>query len=101
MDFEGYPVILNDTAGIRTAKSEVEKIGINRAVIKAETSDLILILSDNDDFLREEPRHLNCISEINDEFIEYYPHPGQSDLTKFLKRENFDSRLSRLRKRFR
>jgi len=28
-------------------------------------------LSDNDDFLREEPRHLNCISEINDEFIEY------------------------------
>ena len=58
-------------------------------------------LSDNDDFLREEPRHLNCISEINDEFIEYYPHPGQSNLTKFLKRENFDSRLSRLRKRFR
>ena len=58
-------------------------------------------LSDNDDFLREEPRHSSCISEIKDEFIEYYPHPGQSDLTKFLKRENFDSRLSRLRKRFR
>lgn len=58
-------------------------------------------LSDNDDFLREEPRHLNCISEINDEFIEYYPHPGQSDVTKFIKRKNFDSRLSRLRKRFR
>ena len=58
-------------------------------------------LSDNDDFLREEPRHLNCISEINDEFIEYYPHPGQSDDSKFLKRKDFDSRLSRLRKRFR
>ena len=36
MDFEGFPVILNDTAGIRTTKSEVEKIGIKRALEKAE-----------------------------------------------------------------
>ena len=50
MDFEGFPVVLNDTAGIRSAKSEVEKIGINRALEKAETSDLILVLSDNEDF---------------------------------------------------
>ena len=50
MDFEGFPVILNDTAGIRSAETEVEKIGINRALEKAEISDLILILSDNGDF---------------------------------------------------
>ena len=50
MDFEGFPVILNDTAGIRNAVSEVEKIGVNRALEKAELSDLILILSDNGDF---------------------------------------------------
>ena len=50
MDFEGFPVILNDTAGIRSAVSEVEKIGVNRALEKAELSDLILILSDNGDF---------------------------------------------------
>ena len=50
MDFEGFPVILNDTAGIRSAKSEVEKIGIKRALEKAENSDLILILSDNENF---------------------------------------------------
>ncbi len=50
MDFSGFPVILNDTAGIRNAKSEVEKIGINRALEKAENSDLVLILSDNEDF---------------------------------------------------
>ena len=37
MDFEGYPVILNDTAGIRSAKSEIEKIGIERALEKAKT----------------------------------------------------------------
>ena len=50
MDFEGFPVILNDTAGIRNSESEVEKIGVNRALEKAELSDLILILSDNEDF---------------------------------------------------
>ena len=50
MDFEGFPVILNDTAGIRNAKSEVEKIGVKRALEKAELSDLVLILSDNEDF---------------------------------------------------
>ena len=50
MDFEGYPVVLNDTAGIRNAKSEVEKIGIERALEKAKVSDIVLVLSDNEDF---------------------------------------------------
>ena len=50
MDFEGFPVILNDTAGIRSTKSEVEKIGIKRALEQAKLSDIILILSDNEDF---------------------------------------------------
>ena len=42
MDFEGFPVVLNDTAGIRNAKSKVEKIGIGRALEKAKISDVIL-----------------------------------------------------------
>ena len=50
MDFEGFPVILNDTAGIRRAGSEVEKIGIKLALEKAKSSDLVLVLSDNEDF---------------------------------------------------
>ena len=50
MDLEGFPVILNDTAGIRSTNSEVEKIGIKRALEKAGSSDLILVLSDNEDF---------------------------------------------------
>ena len=41
MDFDGYPIILNDTAGIRPAKSEIEKIGIQKALDKAEKSDFI------------------------------------------------------------
>ena len=47
LDFDGYPIILNDTAGIRSTKSEIEKIGIKNAIQKADKSDLILILSDN------------------------------------------------------
>ena len=50
LDFDGFPVILNDTAGLRKTNSNVEKIGINRALKKAEISDLILILSDSGDY---------------------------------------------------
>ena len=50
LDFDGYPIILNDTAGIRSTKSDIEKIGIKRALEKAQKSDLILILSDNANF---------------------------------------------------
>ena len=50
MDFEGFPVNLIDTAGVRNTESEVEKIGVKRALEKAELSDLILILSDNENF---------------------------------------------------
>jgi tRNA modification GTPase len=50
LDFEGYPIILNDTAGIRSTKSEIEKIGIKNAIEKADKSDLILILSDSENF---------------------------------------------------
>ena len=41
--FGGFPIILNDTAGLRKTSSKVEKIGINRALNRAEKSDLILI----------------------------------------------------------
>ena len=50
LDFDGFPVILNDTAGLRKTNSNVEKIGISRALRKAEASDIILILSDCGDF---------------------------------------------------
>ena len=50
LDFEGYPIILNDTAGIRLTESKIENIGIKKALDKARKSDLILILSDDDNF---------------------------------------------------
>ena len=51
LDFKGFPVLLNDTAGIREPTSKIEKIGIKKALNKAKNSDVILILSDKDDFI--------------------------------------------------
>ena len=51
LDFAGYPVFLNDTAGIRESKSKIEKLGIKKAINKAKKSDVVLILSDTCDFI--------------------------------------------------
>ena len=51
LDFGGFPVFLSDTAGVRNSKSKIEKIGIAKAIKKANDSDIILILSDKNDFL--------------------------------------------------
>ena len=47
INIDGFPVILADTAGIRTSKNEIEKKGILLAVNKSKESDLSLIMIDN------------------------------------------------------
>jgi tRNA modification GTPase len=47
LNLDGYPVILADTAGIREAKSEVEKKGISLALGKSKESDLNIVVIDN------------------------------------------------------
>lgn len=46
LDLGGVPVIVTDTAGIRTARGKVEEEGIKRALAKAEAADLLLWLVD-------------------------------------------------------
>ena len=46
LDFEGYPVRLIDTAGLREEGSEIEKEGMARARQRMEDADLILELVD-------------------------------------------------------
>ncbi|MDC6465306.1 tRNA uridine-5-carboxymethylaminomethyl(34) synthesis GTPase MnmE [Pelagibacteraceae bacterium] len=44
LDLDGYPVIISDTAGIRSSKNEIEKKGIKIALKRAEDADLRLII---------------------------------------------------------
>lgn len=53
----GVPVVLVDTAGLRTASDEVERIGVARARDEAARADLILWLGDPE----LAPDHPNCL----------------------------------------
>jgi tRNA modification GTPase len=46
MDFGGYSVILADTAGLRAAAGSIEAEGVRRALARAESADLVLLLLD-------------------------------------------------------
>jgi tRNA modification GTPase len=52
LNLDGYPVIVSDTAGIRSSKNEIEKKGIKIALKRAEDADLKLVIvsSKNDHF---------------------------------------------------
>lgn len=49
MDLNGYAVTLLDTAGLREGEDEVEAIGIERAIQRAEASDLRIFLMEPDE----------------------------------------------------
>jgi len=44
LNLNGYPVIVSDTAGIRSSKNEIEKKGIKIALKRAEDADLTLVI---------------------------------------------------------
>ncbi|WP_420960545.1 tRNA uridine-5-carboxymethylaminomethyl(34) synthesis GTPase MnmE [Brucella sp. IR073] len=46
LDLGGIPVFVTDTAGLRETEGAVEKIGIERARLRAATADLVLLLED-------------------------------------------------------
>lgn len=46
LDIAGYPVVLVDTAGIRPSDDEIEAEGIRRALERAESADLKLVMFD-------------------------------------------------------
>lgn len=49
LDLAGYPVTIADTAGIRESLDEIEKEGINRALKRAESADIKIIMISADD----------------------------------------------------
>ncbi|WP_438954889.1 tRNA uridine-5-carboxymethylaminomethyl(34) synthesis GTPase MnmE [Cognatiyoonia sp.] len=49
MDLDGLPVTFIDTAGIRTSNDTIEQLGIERALKRAQTSDLRVFIIENND----------------------------------------------------
>ena len=58
LEIDGIPIRIIDTAGIRNAKDEVEKIGIKKAKEVAETADLIIAIFDITKKLDEEDKKI-------------------------------------------
>lgn len=58
LEIDGIPIRIIDTAGIRNAKDEVEKIGIKKAKEVAETADLIIAIFDITKKIDEEDKKI-------------------------------------------
>ncbi len=71
MDLQGLPVTFLDTAGLRETSDEVEGLGIQRALSRAQMADLRVILTDNGALppaLQTEPSDIlrNGKADLND-----------------------------------
>ena len=63
VNINGIPLKLVDTAGIRNAKDEVEKIGINKSKEIANEADLIIAIFDSSKELTDEDKEILEISK--------------------------------------
>ncbi|MAQ71008.1 MAG: tRNA uridine-5-carboxymethylaminomethyl(34) synthesis GTPase MnmE [Alphaproteobacteria bacterium] len=69
LDISGYPVILSDTAGLRPSmlgKSDQDKIeseGIRRAIERAQSADVVILLFDGDKDIAKQQDTLSLIDE--------------------------------------
>lgn len=58
VNVNGVPLKLIDTAGIRNTTDQVEKIGVERSRKALDAADLVLLLIDNSELLKDEDRKL-------------------------------------------
>ena len=68
MDLDGLPVTILDTAGLRDTNDLIETEGIHRAIERANTSDLVIVLSEDGKGLPEinNPNTLQFISKCDE-----------------------------------
>ncbi len=76
---EGIPVLLTDTAGIRRSTDEIEAIGVERAKREAADADLLIVVIDASESLREEDRFV--LEEVSS--VRHVVALNKSDLPSF------------------
>lgn len=69
ISIEGVPLKIIDTAGIRKANDEVEKIGVNKAKEIAQKSDIIIAIFDSNKKLNEEDKEILDLLENRNAII--------------------------------
>ena len=68
MDLDGLPVTMLDTAGLRETNNLIETKGITRAIERANSSDLVVMLTEDGETLPEikNPKTLTFISKCDE-----------------------------------
>jgi tRNA modification GTPase len=61
---DGVPVLLIDTAGIRSSGDEIETMGVERARREAADADLLIVVIDGSETLRDEDRFV--LAEVSE-----------------------------------
>jgi len=69
ISIDGIPLKIIDTAGIRDAKDEVEKIGVKKSMDIAEKSDIIICIFDNSRELNDEDIQILNIAKNKNSII--------------------------------
>ena len=88
--FEGIPLVLIDTAGIRDTKDKLEQLGIERSREKLKQADMVLLLVDGSKPLAEEDMHLL-------EIVKDKPHillVNKNDLGQQIQKGQLQTRFS-------
>lgn len=67
IDYEGIPIILTDTAGLRETTDVVEKIGVDKSYEAIENSNVIIFMADISDIERAEASKI-LLDEIKEKF---------------------------------
>lgn len=93
LDFSGFPILITDTAGIRSTSDEIENLGIKKSINKAKESDLKLIVVDS-------TRLVNNLNEIEyfvkDNYIfiinkiDLIKEEDKKNITNILDKKNID-----------
>lgn len=58
ISFDGIPIVLTDTAGIRTSGDQIEAMGVARTKLEAADSDLLVVVLDGSQPLTDEDQHV-------------------------------------------
>lgn len=76
---EGIPVLITDTAGIRSSTDEIETIGVERAKREAADADLLIVVIDASESLCDEDRFV--LEEVSS--VRHIVALNKSDLPTF------------------